>query len=332
MRKLLLGTTALAAAATLSANAALADVSISGYYEWTYQSRSSTVATSDGTSFGNESEVHIKFNNKTDSGLDIGMTVEMMTDASETGGDNVDESSISIAGGFGKFVLGENDSAADNYAIDAEDVVSEEIQATGTDTLALLDTDVESTGDGNKLSYHLPAMGGLKAGISYTDNGTDATSGAQDSIEIGATYTLDAGGASITIGGATVNTEQVSGTVDTESKNLGVSITSGNITAKVAQATYEATNADEEANGVGVSFKVSDSMTIGAYTVKVEDGTGTTDEEYSNTGAEVAYTIASGLTAYVNISDYDYKTGAGTGQGTTADNGTVSKLTLVAKF
>ena len=36
MRKLLLGTTALAAAATLSANVAVADVSISGYYEWNY--------------------------------------------------------------------------------------------------------------------------------------------------------------------------------------------------------------------------------------------------------------------------------------------------------
>ena len=36
MRKLLLGTTALAAAATLSANAALADVSISGMLEWSY--------------------------------------------------------------------------------------------------------------------------------------------------------------------------------------------------------------------------------------------------------------------------------------------------------
>ena len=44
MRKLLLGTTALAAAATLSANVAIADVSISGYYEWKYQSRGSDVA------------------------------------------------------------------------------------------------------------------------------------------------------------------------------------------------------------------------------------------------------------------------------------------------
>ena len=38
MRKLLLSTTALAAAATLSANTVLADVSISGAMEWTYES------------------------------------------------------------------------------------------------------------------------------------------------------------------------------------------------------------------------------------------------------------------------------------------------------
>ena len=64
----------------------------------------------------------------------------------------------------------------------------------------------------------------------------------------------------------------------------------------------------------------------------IDDSTGTADEEYTNTGAEIAYKIASGLTAYLNISDYDYKTGAGTGAGTTADNGTVSKLTIKAKF
>jgi len=330
MRKLLLGTTALAAAATLSANAALADVSISGYYEWKYQSRSSTVATSDGTSMGTDSEIKVVFSNKTDSGLDITMATEITADDGDGG--EIDESSLSIAGGFGKIVLGSDDNAADNYAIDAEDVVSEDIQATGTTSLSLTDTDLETTGDANKITYHIPAMGGLKAGISYTDNGTDSTTGSQDSIEMGAQYTMSAGGASITLGGATSNTEQVSGTVDTESSNVGVSVTSGNITAKIAQSTYEATNKDEEANGVGVKIAISDGLSLGAYTIKVEDSTGTTDEEYTNTGAEVTYTIASGLTAYFNISDYDYKTGAGTGAGTTADSGTVSKLTIKATF
>ena len=62
MRKLLLGTTALAAAATLSANA-IADISISGYYEWKYQSRSSNITTNDGTTFANDSEIVFKFSN-----------------------------------------------------------------------------------------------------------------------------------------------------------------------------------------------------------------------------------------------------------------------------
>ena len=53
-------------------------------------------------------------------------------------------------------------------------------------------------------------------------------------------------------------------------QNIGVSIVSGDITLKVAQATYEATNADEEANGVGIKFQVSDNMSIAAYTVKVD--------------------------------------------------------------
>ena len=331
MRKLLLGTTALAAAATLSANAALADVSINGYYEWKYQSRSSTVAANDGTSMDKESEVHLKFSNKTDSGLDISMAVELMTD--EADDQTADEASLTIAGGFGKFVLGENDGAADNYAIDAEDVVGEEIQATGTDSLTLLHTDVVSTGDANKISYHLPAIGGLTAGISYVDSGSDSTTGDQDSIEMGAQYKMSAGGASITLAGATRNTEQVSGTADTESSNVGVSVDAGNITVKIAQTTYEDATSDEKANGVGVKFKISDNMTVSAYTVKVEDNQGkTVDEEYSNTGGELAYTIASGLTAYFNISDYDYKTGTGSNVGTQADSGTVSKLTIKATF
>ena len=327
MRKLLLSTTALAAAATLSANAALADVSIGGYYEWVYQSRTSDVAASDGTSMATDSEIKVSFKNKTDSGLEVGMAVELESDS-----EGIDESNMYVKGGFGQLILGQQDGAADKFAIDAEDVVSEEIQATGSDSLALIDTDVVDSSDANKITYIMPGMGGFSAGASFVDNGTNSTTGDQDTIEIGAQYTVDAGGATITLGGATSTTEQVSGTVDEESSNIGVSITSGNITAKIAQATYEATNADEEANGVGVKFKISDAMSLGAYTIKIDDSTGTTDEEYTNTGAEVTYTIASGLTAYFNISDYDYKTGAGTGAGTTADSGTVSKLTIKAKF
>ena len=72
MRKLLLGTTALAAAATLSTNAALADVSISGSYEFKYLSRGSLITSLDGTTMNHgDTDMIVNFSNKTDSGLDL---------------------------------------------------------------------------------------------------------------------------------------------------------------------------------------------------------------------------------------------------------------------
>ena len=118
MRKLLLSTTALAAAATLTANAALADVSISGSAEWSYTSRSSNATANDGTSFGTDSDMTINFTNKTDTGLDITYMVDFDTDAGDGSALGTDENSITIAGGFGKVVLGMDDDAADAYNID----------------------------------------------------------------------------------------------------------------------------------------------------------------------------------------------------------------------
>jgi len=321
MRKLLLGTTALAAAATLSANA-LADVSISGAYEWRYQSTSSNITAVDGTSFVTDSEITFKFSNKTDSGLTIGLVTEMLSDGGDAG---MDESSLSISGGFGKIVLGQNDGVGDNYGVSSTDLPAEEIYATGnSDSITIHNADINGqSADTTKVAYHLPAMGGLTAGVSYLDSGA---TGAADSTEVGASYSMEAGGASITIGGATLTTENA--TQDIDSQVLGIKVASGNITAALSQATYEASGADEESNGAAVSFKVSDAMTVTIHTAETEDSTN--NEEYTNSGAEISYTIASGLSAHLNVEDYDYK--VGTSSGNTADSGTASKLTIKASF
>ena len=347
MRKLLLGTTALAAAATISANVALADVAISGYYEWKYQSTSSDITANDGTTFGSDSEIAFKFSNKTDSGLDLGLTVEMYSD----GGDSaIDEASLSISGGFGKIVLGQNDGVGDNYGISSTDLPAEEIYAGigTTNDLVLVNADINGlSGDANKVSYHLPAMGGLTAGVSFANSGN---TGATDSTEFGARYAMNAGDTAITLGFASGTTE--ASTSDTDTQVIGVKVSSGMITAAVSQSTYEKAAtaavagaasttlvarvapidavdiADEKSIGAAVSFKVNDGMTITAHTAETDDGQ--TTETYSNAGIEVAYTIASGLTAYLNVEDYDYK--AGTSTGNTDDSGTASKLTIKATF
>jgi len=321
MRKLLLGTTALAAAATLSANAFAGDIDITGYYEWKYQSRSSNITTNDGTTFANDSEIVFKFSNKTDSGLDISLTTELESDDADTA---INESSMTIAGGFGKLVLGGNDHVGDNYGIEEGDLIAEEINATGVDSLTMLDSDVAGMdGDANKVAYHLPAMGGLTAGVSFTNSGA---AGASDTTAVGAKFAMSAGGASVTLGGATVTTEN--STQDIDSQNMGMKISTGNVSLIISQGKYEASSTDETGTGASISFKVNDQMTIGAFTVEVEDDT--SSEEYTNTGAEIQYTIASGLKAMLNVEDYDYK--IGTSSSTTADSGTVSKLTIKATF
>ena len=325
MRKLLLGTTALAAAASLTTNAALADVSISGAYEWSYNSRGSTIAALDGTSFGNDSEIKFSFTNKTDSGLTITAVTELEADGDAT--TSTDEHSISIAGGFGTLKLGRDDSVGDNFGIEVEDLIAEESTPTsnssGATTSVLTDTDIRAaSGDSNKVSYYTPAMGGFSAGMSHTTT----TAGTSDSKEYGAQFTTEAGGTTVTIGAATGSTKAA--TRDIDATNVGVEIVNGNISAIIANATYKANDEDQEANGVSVSYNMGNGMVVGAYTMDSDDALDTT-ESYSTQGVEVQYTIASGLTAVITVDDYEYKAGD---TGYTADNGTNSKLTIKASF
>ena len=347
MRKLLLGTTALAAAASLSANVAVADVSISGYYEWKYQSTSSDITANDGTTFGSDSEIKFSFSNKTDSGLTIGMTTELLSDGGDT---EIDESSLSISGGFGKIVLGQNDGASTDYEVVSTSLPGEEIYAgVGSDNdMVLVNAAISNlAGDSNKISYHLPAMGGLTAGASLTNSGA---TGATDTTEFGAKYSMSAGGANITIGAATATTEASS--QDTDTQVMGIKVSSGNITAAVSQSTFQKAataakagtasttlaarvapvaavdQADEESIGAAVSFAVNDSTTITVHTAETDDGQ--TTESYSNAGIEIAYTVAPGLSAYINVEDYDYKAGNSTNN--TDNAGTASKFTINASF
>jgi hypothetical protein len=256
MRKALLGTTALAAAATLSANAALADLSISAYSEWYYNSRSSNQATLDGTSFGQESEITFKFTNKTDSGLTVSFESQLNADGEDTG---IDDGYLSIAGGFGTIKIGSDDGVGDNFGIEAEDLIAEESTPTQVSATVLTDTDIVSaSGDTNKISYYLPAMGGFTAGISHYT----AEAGTSDSTEYGAQFTTSAAGSTITLGGATGSTDTASGTPSIDSQNIGVKIVSGPVSVILAQSSYEASDEDREANGASISYDMGNGMII----------------------------------------------------------------------
>jgi hypothetical protein len=328
MRKLLLGTTALAAASALVANVALADVSISGAYEFKYKSRSSNVDADDGTTMSQDSEMAINFTNKTDSGLDITYRVDFAT----AGGDGSalvnDETSLTIAGGFGKIVLGQDDDAADAYNIDEMDLIAEEPTATITSSTIGTSSSISSD-DVDKVAYHLPAMGGLTAGISHTDR---TAAGGTDTTSYGAQYAMDAAGASITLGYAVVNDEDPTQDVDME--NMGVKIVSGDISLIISQGGSESDDEDVENQGASISYTMPNGMTVGAYTFKSEDDLDA-GEEYTRSGVELQYTIASGLKAVISVDDYEYKEGTdpdGSGTAHVDDSGTQTQLTIQATF
>jgi len=328
MRKLLLGTTALAAAATLTANAALADVTITGGAEFKYLSRSSNDSNKDGTTMSSDNTLTIKFTQKTDSGLDLTYMVDFDSDAGDDTAMPIDENSLTISGGFGKLVLGQDDDASDAYTLDEMDLIAEEPAPSLHASASISSSSSISSDDAMKVAYHLPAMGGLTAGVSHTDR---SAAGGTDTTAYGARYTMDAAGASITLAYAMVNDENA--TQDIDHENMGLKIVSGDISLVLSQGGYEASDEDRENAGGSISYKMPNGMTVGAFTFKSEDDLDV-GEEYSASGAEIQYNIASGLKATISVVDYDYKITAGNHESadTTADSGTMTQLTIGASF
>jgi len=206
------------------------------------------------------------------------------------------------------------------------DLIAEEPTPSTTSASIRYNSSVASS-DAQKIAYHMPAMGGLTAGVSHTDSGVSGTS---DITAMGAQYSMDAGGAGITLAYATKTTDNA--TQDKDDSNMGVKITSGNISLVVSQGTYEADDEDIESQGAAVSYNMGNGMTVGAFTFKSEDDQDV-GEEYSASGAEVQYTIASGLSAVLTVIDYDYKvTAANHENSPSADSGTATQLTIKASF
>jgi outer membrane protein OmpU len=328
MRKLLLTSTALVAATSMI-NYASADVSVSGGFEWGYTSQSSQIAASNGDSYRVDNEVVISFTNKTDTGLTITGRYDVDGDAA-----SVDESSITIAGGFGTIRLGQDDGAADAFGVDEGDLVGEDASYAAGSSSILTNASGSGNNDNNKIAYFTPAMGGLKAGISFEDSGAN-TAANTDRTEYGASYTMSMGGASVVAeynSGSANNA--TAGQLSTDHSNYGVTVTQGALSVLVSHGALEDNTSDSEANGMSVKYDMGNGMYVAAMAVDSEDDKQSSaangSEKYSSAVAEVGYTVAPGLTAKVTHIDYDYERGNNTAS--TNDNGSATRFTLTAAF
>jgi len=341
MRKLLLTTTALAGAMVLSA--AHADVSISGSYEFSYVSQSkSTAAQTTGASedrFKSDQNVMIQFSNKTDSGLTISMMANIESTTDDAAGAYLsDENYITISGGFGKLELGAQDGAGDQMSLSGSDLIGLDSINDGSGALILqsssslvtMDSDLAiDINDANSITYTLPKMGGLTLGISYLDAGATSALNS-DMTTVGAKYEFTSGAVNGSINYATATKGgTTSGSADLDSSSLGFKVSSGPITAIVAQAKMDqSASITTTATQYGIQYAVGNGLTLSAVGSEVTENTG--GEKMDVTEIAAKYNIASGLDAYLTYIDYDYAIGTNTL--TIADDGSVTALSLVAKF
>ena len=327
MRKYLLSTSAIAGVSLMS-SLAMADVSISGAVEFEYSSIDSNIAANDGTATSSNHEVHINFVNKTDSGLTVTYHNQLDTDS---GG--VDDNSLTIAGGFGSIVLGNTDGAEDKYAVNPGAVTQEEsngatLTNTGTTTQIGSSTGARQDGNGNKISYHLPAMGGLTAGVTV---GTGSVAKNNEYSSFGLKYAMNTGDAAVTLAYSTKTLETTT-TADNDVSSFGVNVAMGALSFTVSGATKTAVDEDISTQSAGVSYDLGNGLVVAAGTLKSEDDDDA-GEEYNMTTYEAAYTIASGLSAVLNVSDFDYENGTNVDAAGQVDvNGTTTSLTIKASF
>src|SRR3954454_19024885 len=232
MKKILLGPTAIAAAA-LYAQAAEAQITVSlgGYTEFfgAYYEDDSNNRTN--REFELETEIVVRADGKADNGLLYGGKVELQNTTPATAGTGVgtDEASVYLAGTWGRLELGDFDGAADTLAIYAPLVGIEQIDGDAYDFLDNTPpagsgsragfrlgglpngtiVKAPDSGDSTKVMYITPRFAGFQAGGSYaTQNNSEAqdvvgfktTGGYKDFWEAGVNYTGEFAGFSIAAG------------------------------------------------------------------------------------------------------------------------------------
>lgn len=214
MKKVLLGTSALAVA--MSAGAALADghaaptLKFNGYYEVGFIGQSiengNAANTQEDSQFFEDAELSWSISYPVESlGVSVGHKAEVQI-ANNTGL-VTDESYIFIEGGFGRLDIGENDGSEDDFAVKSYftggAVGADDSSAVGSFTVG-----AGISGDAAKIKYTTPVLGGLvQGGVSYTPVNSTVTgsttstgSAVEDIIEVGAKLTTDLGGASLAVG------------------------------------------------------------------------------------------------------------------------------------
>ena len=295
MRKVLLATTALVALGGVSA--ASADISVSVSNEMKYSSwSSSNTSAANKSSVTNDSTVEISASSVLDNGLSI---------SSYAANDDTrafDDFGFSISGDFG--TLGFKGSESGDAFATAADVTADEGQqlaqfdVSGNTMVLPADESVE----GSDISYLSPDINGFQFAIGMADTGLNS-----DDTSMGAQYSMTSGDATITVKYATSEAGSAAGANGVEATSLGLVVGYGDATITIAQNTKELDGSyDYTGDAYGITYKMSDALTLQAYTGSTEDSLDS-GHEITDTGLGLTYTVTPGLSVSVTNNNTDLK-------------------------
>ena len=314
MRKIFLASTALVAFGTVAANAA--DVSINGTTDWhyfTYDNDSNTGAVN-GSYIDYDADLDFKFTTTTDSGLALTMGVGVSESAT-------DDTYLNIAGDFGAIkLIGDGEGLADT----AMDESVADNMSTLSPGLGMHAADLAA----NTVMYTLPAMSGLVVKAHFQDAGT-ATKG--DNTAFAAEYTADVASGSVKaqyISSSTDDTGAAGNTAGINSASMGLRVVVDDIQVTASQHTTadNGNTYDYKNNVIDVKYTGIEGISISAFSLSGDDDLNNS-YDFSQSAASLTYTIATGLTASVTMTDSEITDSAGV---KTADDSTA--LNLKAKF
>jgi len=291
---------------TLSANAL--EVSMSGGASvGIYQSNQTK-----GSGYFMNDNINFTIAGETDGGLTV--TTQLELDAGYTSTAPFDNRSISISNEMGTLTfagLGGDSvmSRWDNKVPTAYEVpwaLVSHPSSTANGTAVTLINGMS----GDKLwRYDSPSFNGVSVHASYLQAAQSASAGSQGSVSSYNDFGIQIAPEMVdglTIGYA-MGTVQESATVENDESTLWINYVYGPVTLgyQMSEVDGQTTNQDDESTGYGLSYAVSDAMSIsyGVHTLDLGDKTGAgTDQESS--GFSISYTMGSmTIAAAANSSD-----------------------------
>ncbi|MBB3063924.1 MULTISPECIES: porin [Limibacillus] len=340
MKKVLLGTTALAVASFVGAQQAKAqfEVTVGGYMEQKFGYSSvdidGTTADFDGFDVKPDSEIHFKAKQTLENGLTFGVDVQLEAETNTF--DQIDESYLFIQGSFGQILLGSENSAGYKMTYAAPDVsfanVNSGDQTNWLPSFGLATTaagyfrrvlgttylELDGVNDSNRVTYFTPRWNGLQLGASFTPDGAQdsltqfsETRAFKNGFDIAANYVNSFDGFDVAVSGRYGFADDDSGATDSSPElwSVGLNLGYGGFTIGGSYA-----EANDQGVNTGESYDAGVSYTTGpwgaSFTYFHGEAEGTVglagDEEQDAFQFAVSYAMGPGVTLEGNITHVEF--------------------------